>query len=89
MSVALSNPPTPALQSADEDWLRRCRQGDLVAWRQLYDQQFERVYRLVQRLGVPERDAADVCQEVFLRVHRGLGRFRGDAQIGTWLFASP
>jgi RNA polymerase sigma-70 factor (ECF subfamily) len=86
MSVALSNPPTPAFQSADEDWLRRCRQGDLVAWRQLYDQQFERVYRLVQRLGVPERDAADVCQEVFLRVHRGLGRFRGDAQIGTWLF---
>ena len=70
----------------DDDWLRRCRQGDLAAWRQLYDQQFERVYRLVQRLGVPERDAADVCQEVFLRVHRGLGRFRGDAQIGTWLF---
>lgn len=85
MSVALSNPPTPAFEP-DEDWLHRCRQGDLGAWRQLYDQQFERVYRLVQRLGVPERDAADVCQEVFLRVHRGLGRFRGDAQIGTWLF---
>jgi RNA polymerase sigma-70 factor (ECF subfamily) len=92
MSVALSNPPTPAFDPADKtasaeaDWLRRCRQGDLAAWRELYDQQFERVYRLVQRLGVPERDAADVCQEVFLRVHRGLGRFRGDAQIGTWLF---
>ena len=86
MSVALSNPPMPAFDPADEDWLRRCRQGDLAAWRWLYDQQFERVYRLVQRLGVPERDAADVCQEVFLRVHRGLERFRGDAQIGTWLF---
>ena len=84
--MALSNSPTPALDRADEDWLRRCRAGDLTAWRWLYDQQFERVYRLVQRLGVPERDAADVCQEVFLRVHRGLGRFRGDAQIGTWLF---
>ena len=47
MSVALSNPPTPAFDPADEDWLRRCRQGDLAAWRQLYDQQFERVYRLV------------------------------------------
>jgi RNA polymerase sigma-70 factor (ECF subfamily) len=86
MSVALSTPPTPAFDPADEQWLARCRQGDLTAWRQLYDQQFERMYRLVQRLGVPERDAADVCQEVFLRVHRGLGRFRGEAQIGTWLF---
>jgi RNA polymerase sigma-70 factor, ECF subfamily len=86
MSVALSTPPTPVFDPADEHWLRRCREGDLAAWRQLYDHQFERMYRLVQRLGVPERDAADVCQEVFLRVHRGLGRFRGDAQIGTWLF---
>ena len=91
MSVALSNPPTHAFDPADtaaseDTWLRRCRSGDVSAWRQLYDQQFERVYRLVQRLGVPERDAADVCQEVFLRVHRGLGSFRGDAQIGTWLF---
>jgi RNA polymerase sigma-70 factor (ECF subfamily) len=81
MSVALSE---PAL--ADEDWLRRCRGGDLAAWRQLYDQHFQRVYRLVLRLGVPERDAADVCQEVFLRVHRGLERFRGEAQLATWVY---
>src|SRR5215207_4534054 len=81
MSVALSE---PAL--ADEDWLRRCRAGDLAAWRQLYDRHFQRVYRLVLRLGVPDRDAADVCQEVFLRVHRGLGRFRGQAQVATWMY---
>src|SRR5215216_4597406 len=81
MSVALSE---RAL--ADEDWLRRCREGDLTAWRQLYDRHFQRVYRLVLRLGVPDRDATDVCQEVFLRVHRGLGTFRGEAQMATWIF---
>src|SRR5688572_15297136 len=82
MSVALQEPTALAAS----DWLERCRAGDLAAWRWLYDQQFERIYRLVLRLGVPEREAPDVCQETFLRVHRGLARFRGDAQIGTWLF---
>lgn len=29
--------------------------------------------------------AHDVVQETFLRAWRGLGRFRGDAAVGTWL----
>jgi RNA polymerase sigma-70 factor (ECF subfamily) len=32
-----------------------------------------------------EEDARDVVQEVYLRVHKGLQRFRGDAQFSTWL----
>jgi RNA polymerase sigma-70 factor, ECF subfamily len=71
---------------SEAEWLRRCRTGDRLAWRQLYDRHFPRVYRLALRLGVSDREAADVCQEVFLRVHRGLGRFRGEAQIATWIY---
>jgi RNA polymerase sigma-70 factor, ECF subfamily len=40
-------------------------------------------YFLQRRLSVEE--ARDFTQEVFLRVHRGLGSFRGDAQFRTWL----
>ena len=31
-------------------------------------------------------DAQDVAQEAFVRVHRSLGAFRGDAVFGTWLY---
>jgi RNA polymerase sigma factor (sigma-70 family) len=70
----------------EREWLARCRAGDVAAWRALYDRQLPGVYRVVCRMGVPESDVGDVCQEVFLRVYRGLGRFREEAQLSTWLY---
>jgi RNA polymerase sigma-70 factor (ECF subfamily) len=37
-------------------------------------------------MGVPESERGDLCQEVFLRVYRGLGGFRGEAELSTWLY---
>jgi RNA polymerase sigma-70 factor (ECF subfamily) len=31
-------------------------------------------------------EAQDVAQEAFLRAHRGLAEFRGDARLSTWLY---
>ena len=31
-------------------------------------------------------DAEEVAQEVFLRVHRSLASFRGDSQLGSWIY---
>jgi RNA polymerase sigma-70 factor, ECF subfamily len=82
MPVAMSNEPA----RSQAEWVERCRAGDLQAWRWLYGRHFEGVHRLVLRLGVPEREAPDVCQEIFLRVYRALGTFRGEAQFSTWLY---
>ena len=82
MNVAATGQPV----WSQAEWLQRCRTGDALAWRWLYAKQFPVVYRLAIRMGVSEREAADICQEVFLRVHRGLARFRGDAQLATWIY---
>jgi RNA polymerase sigma-70 factor (ECF subfamily) len=71
---------------SDNEWLARCRAGDAAAWRRLYEDHFPMVFRLAIRMGASEREAADVAQEVFLRVWRGLGSFRGDSQFRTWLY---
>jgi RNA polymerase sigma-70 factor (ECF subfamily) len=62
------------------------RAGDLTAWRDFYERYLPLVYRVAGRMGVPDSELGDVCQEVFLRAYRGMGAFRGEAQVGTWLY---
>ncbi len=44
------------------------------------------VWRALRRLGVAESDVEDVCQEVFVVVHRRLGDFEGRSSLRTWIY---
>jgi RNA polymerase sigma-70 factor (ECF subfamily) len=52
----------------------------------VYDQHFPFVWRMARRLGVAEEALDDVCQEVFVVVHRRLFEFEGRSSIKTWVF---
>jgi RNA polymerase sigma-70 factor, ECF subfamily len=66
--------------------ISRLRARDLSAFEELVAH-FERpVYALCFRLlGDPE-EARDATQETFLKVYRGLGGFRGEAGLKTWIY---
>jgi RNA polymerase sigma-70 factor (ECF subfamily) len=59
--------------------------GDQAALGALYDRFHRDVYRFVARLARAS-DADDFVQMTFLEAHRSAPRFRGDAQVKTWLF---
>lgn len=64
-----------ALQAGDRECL-----GVLVArWERPL---FQFVYRLIPR----REDAADICQETFLRVLDKAGRFQPGARFSTWMY---
>jgi RNA polymerase sigma-70 factor (ECF subfamily) len=44
------------------------------------------VWRVLGRLGVDRADLGDVCQEVFLVVHRRLADYDGRAPVRSWLY---
>ena len=44
------------------------------------------VWRVLRRLGVHESDVEDVCQEVFVVIHRRLPDFEGRSAIRTWVY---
>lgn len=44
------------------------------------------VWRALRRLGVREADVEDLCQEVFVVVHRKLPEFEGRAKLSTWIY---
>lgn len=52
----------------------------------VYAEQFAFVWRTARRLGVDGPALDDVCQEVFVAVHRGLGDFAGRSSIRAWVF---
>jgi RNA polymerase sigma-70 factor (ECF subfamily) len=53
---------------------------------EVYREHFRFVWRALRRLGIPESDAQDATQEVFLVVHRKLPEFEGRSRMTTWLF---
>jgi RNA polymerase sigma-70 factor (ECF subfamily) len=66
--------------------LDRARSGDRDAFAAIVERHQQYVYRLVIRMLRCDREnAADLAQEVFLRVYRGLGSFDGRARFSTWV----
>ena len=75
------------VQSDDERLIERCRSGqDDAAFTELVDRYKDLVFGLVYRLSRDRNQAEDLAQEVFLKVHRGLPYFRGDAKLATWIY---
>jgi RNA polymerase sigma-70 factor, ECF subfamily len=66
--------------------LRRVDEQDFEgSFELVYRHHFRQVHRWIRRL-VPQADAEDLCQDVFVVVHRQLAEFEGRARISTWLF---
>jgi RNA polymerase sigma-70 factor (ECF subfamily) len=70
----------------ERDLVERCRRGDPAAFEELVEQFKNLVFALIAR-SIPDRShAEDLAQDVFLRIHRGLPYFRGEARLSTWIY---
>ena len=73
-------------QSSEQRLIARLRARDLTAFEELVSH-FERpVYALCFRLLGDAEEARDAAQETFLKVYRGLGGFRADSGLKTWIY---
>jgi RNA polymerase sigma-70 factor, ECF subfamily len=75
--------------STSSSLLDRIKQRDADAWQRLTDLYSPSVYGWCRHSGVPADDAADVLQEVFVAVARGIAAYRHDRQGDTfrgWLW---
>ena len=66
--------------------VRRCVSGDAAAWQQIVQQYHRRIYNICYRFSGSSDDAADLAQEVFIKMYRTLGTFDGTrASFMTWV----
>ena len=70
----------------DVELAERHRSGDIRAFNEVYARFEEMVYNLAFRLSGNYEEAADLTQEIFLRVYRHLGSFGGRSSLKTWIF---
>jgi RNA polymerase sigma-70 factor, ECF subfamily len=76
-------------EDLDRDLAERVhREGDEMAFRILFRRHTPPLHRFVLRLaGGDGSDAEDVVQEVWLAAMKGLGRFKWESSLRTWLRA--
>ncbi|MDD5303629.1 MAG: sigma-70 family RNA polymerase sigma factor [Elusimicrobia bacterium] len=72
-------------ETADGELARRAADGDDGAFAALVRRHAPRVRALCAATLRNEAEAEDAAQEAFLKAHRALGRFSGEASFGTWL----
>ncbi|MBW7952842.1 MAG: sigma-70 family RNA polymerase sigma factor, partial [Chitinophagaceae bacterium] len=68
--------------------LQQFKQPDLKekAFTALVKKYQEQLYWHIRRLVVTHDDANDVLQNMFIKVWNGLGNFREDSKLYTWLY---
>ncbi|HET9488891.1 MAG TPA: sigma-70 family RNA polymerase sigma factor [Methylomirabilota bacterium] len=71
----------------DPEWVARLRTGDVQAFEELVIAYQHRVFGVALRMLGNRAEAEEIAQETFVRAHRALPEFRGDAKLSTWLFA--
>lgn len=66
--------------------VRKLRERDEKAFREVVEQYSDRVYNLTYRMLGNREEAEDLSQEVFITVFKSIDSFRGDAKLSTWLY---
>ena len=67
------------------DLLRACRQNE--AFEMLLGAYEDKVFRLALSMLGDRASAEDAAQEIFIRIWKALGKYRGESALGTWIYS--
>ncbi|HEY8185037.1 MAG TPA: sigma-70 family RNA polymerase sigma factor [Pyrinomonadaceae bacterium] len=71
---------------AETEFIERLRRGEAAAFEELVGERSGEIYGLLFRLTENSEEARDLTQETFLRAFQSISRFRGEADLRTWLY---
>ncbi len=77
---------TLGLADPDAEVIDQIRAGQKEAFENIVVRYNRRIYAVAYRYVNNSEEAADITQEIFIRVWEKLETFRGDSKFSTWLF---
>lgn len=73
------------MQDLEDTELAQRARKDERAFEELVRRYYQDVYRICAYFTRDREEAWDLAQDTFIRAHKAIGGFRGDASIKTWL----
>ncbi len=70
----------------EEAIVQRCRRGDLMAYRWLYERYEQPFLRTATRILGRRQEAEDAVQETFFKLHRGIQHYKSGSRFSTYFF---
>ncbi len=74
------------MDSDERKLVDAARRGDADAFQKLVLKHQRKAYAVALGMVHDTDEARDICQDAFLKAHRNLAGFEGDAQFFTWLY---
>jgi RNA polymerase sigma-70 factor (ECF subfamily) len=74
------------VRTAEQEFVAELQAGSEQAFALLLAQYSQPIYSLIARSLRDPVDAADVTQDVFVKVFRNISSFHGDASLRTWIY---
>ena len=70
----------------DTELVSKIKKGDMAAFDKLVEEYNKRVINIAYSLLSDREDALDAAQEVFVKVYKNIGSFRGESTVSTWIY---
>jgi RNA polymerase sigma-70 factor (ECF subfamily) len=72
--------------SSDRDLIERFKHGEISAFEDIVRRYQDRIYNLCRYMVQDAREAQDAAQDTFIKAYNGLGNFRPESMLYTWLY---
>ena len=70
----------------EADLISRCQGGDQAAMKEIFDEYRDKVYRIAYGVVRHREEALDIVQEVFIKLFRTIGNFKGKSSFYTYVY---
>jgi RNA polymerase sigma-70 factor, ECF subfamily len=74
------------IQREESSVISDLKAGSEEAFSWLIGKYHQQIFSVIARTIPDPADAADLTQDVFLKVYRGIGKFNGAASLQTWIY---
>lgn len=70
----------------EERLIKMAQNGDNDAFNQLMDNYFKKIYNIAFRMANNTDDAADMTQEIMIKLFKNISSFSGNSKFSTWVY---